>query len=134
MENPVLLPGQQLAVAARRLPDPRRAVKRTVVVAAPYVEHQDRRVFNGVVQQPATENVEFELDELSLGGDKPIPVWRFDGKLFVDHWVDFEDTNKLRLFIELASKATAVEIHEREGELVRVSAYFCKRPTISEIR
>ena len=124
MENPVLLPGQQLAVAAQSLPDPNLTMKTKIIVAAPNLAPQDTRVIKGVVQRPVTESVEFELDELSIDGSKPLPVWRFDGKLFVDHWVELNDTEKLRLFIEVASKARAVTIHEREGELVRVSAYF----------
>jgi hypothetical protein len=76
------------------------------------------------LHEPIAESVEFELAELTLRGDEPRPAWRFDGTLFVDHWVDPNDLEKLRLFIELASKAKAVEIHEREGELVHITAYF----------
>ena len=124
MENPVLLPGQQLAVAAKGLPDPNLAMKTKIIVAAPNLGPQDTRVVKGVVQRPVTESVEFELDELSIDGSRPTRVWRFDGKLFVDHWVELNDMDQLRLFIEVACKAKAVTIHEREGEFVRVSAYF----------
>jgi hypothetical protein len=55
-------------------------------------------------------------------------VWRFEGRLFVDHWIEPDNPEQLRLFLELASSARAVEVHERQGEVARVSAYF--RPSL----
>jgi hypothetical protein len=124
MEDPVLLPRQQLAVVARRLPDPSRAQVKKIVLAAPQIDTRSAGTNYGSFPQRRAENIVFELEQRSIAGNSPIPVWKFQGRLFVDHWVDPDNPEQLRLFLELASGARSVEVHERHGEIVRVSAYF----------
>jgi len=126
VENSVLMPGQQLAVAARLLPAPRGTLGKKIIVDAPLVARQEMRAVNDFAQRAVAEKVEFELAAFSIGGSEPMLLWRFDGQLFVDHWVEADDVRKLCLFIELACKAKAVSIHGRDDELVRVNAYFGK--------
>lgn len=128
MEDPVLLPRQQLAVAARRLPDPSRAQVKKIVIATPQIDTRSAGTNYGALSQRRAGNIVFALEQRSIAGNSPIPVWKFQGRLFVDHWVEPDNPDLLRLFLELASGARSIEIHEQQGEIVRVSAYFWHNP------
>jgi len=124
MEDPVLLPRQQLAVAARRLPDPNRAQVKSIVIATPQIDTRTAGMNYGAFAPRGADSIVFALEQRSIAGNSPIPVWKFQGRLFVDHWVERDNLDLLRLFLELASGARAIEIHEQQGEIARVSAYF----------
>lgn len=124
MNDPVLLPRQQLAVAARRLPDPSRAQVKKIVIATPEIDTRSAGTNYGALSRRRAESIVFELEQRWVAENSQIPVWRFDGRLFVDHWVEPDNPELLRLFLELASGARAIEIHALEGEIARVSAYF----------
>jgi hypothetical protein len=127
MNDPVLLPRQQLAVAARRLPDPSRAQVKKIVIATPEIDTRSAGTNYGALSRRRAESIVFELEQRRVAENSQIPVWRFDGRLFVDHWVEPDNPELLRLFLELASGARAIEILELEGEVARVSAYFWHR-------
>jgi len=129
MDDPVLLPRQQLAAAARRLPDPSRAHVKEIVIATPQLDTRSAGTNYGAVPHCRADGIVFTLEQRSVAGNSPIPVWKFHGRLFVDHWVEPDNPDLLRLFLELASGARAIEIHERQGEIARVSAYFWHNAT-----
>ena len=52
-------------------------------------------------------------------------VWKYDGDLFVDSWLD-KDPVKLAPILKEACGALDLEVHSTAGDRATVSAYFGK--------